>query len=77
MSFHVHFPSNKLKKFVKSTYNLDTIFVSLGYVDEKGRNDDGEHRSNCRHPEELLVLFSLIKKNKAKIGCSIKRRNDY
>lgn len=42
------------------TYNCNSFLICMSYEDEKGRKYNRYKWSNCRHPEEPLVLLSLL-----------------
>lgn len=47
-----------------STYNLNTMLVSVGDEHEKGRDNNSNQWSNCRYPKPFSVLLSLLQLSK-------------
>lgn len=43
-----------------TTYNCNTFLFCMGYIHKKGGQNNRDQWGNCRHPEELLVPFSLL-----------------
>lgn len=48
-------------------YNCDAFLVCTSYIHEKGRDDHGYERCDCRNPEKLLVLLRLCTVQQVKV----------